>query len=282
MSNRARYQQQFAQLLEDRCLNLGDEYFDVLYQVLEWLLRALETDRRVLGISGAQGTGKSTFSHLLAEMLKVQDKTALVVSLDDFYLTRAERNELGGIHPLLKTRGVPGTHDLKWCLATVENFRRQVEAQIPVFAKPEDDRSGEFAVDFSKVDVLIFEGWCWGALAQDDEALRTPVNDLESELDGDGSWRRYVNEQLYDYQALFQADLNLLLKAPDFESVFRWRWQQERGLPQGSASMSEQDVARFIQHYQRITEHLLNGDQRQFDVTIELDRDHRLRIDKFP
>ena len=32
---------------------------------------------------------------------------------DDFYLTQAQRQDLAQqIHPLLKSRGVPGTHDV--------------------------------------------------------------------------------------------------------------------------------------------------------------------------
>ena len=268
--------------LAARNLTLTPGYFDALLKTANWLSAELQQGRRVLGVSGAQGTGKSTFSALLGDVLGTVGQKTLVLSLDDFYLTKAERRDLKSVHPMLETRGVPGTHDLDWCLQTVESFNTKQKATIPLFSKPEDDRSSERKVELAEYDLLIFEGWCWGARPQQPAELSGDVNELESELDATGHWRAYVNERLKEYQALFRADLNLMLKAPDFDSILGWRWQQEQGLPKGSASMTFAQVSRFIQYYQRITEQLLQVDDSQFDVTIQLDRDHCLMIDKFP
>ena len=275
-------QEAFQSALESRGLSLTPGYFDALLQTAQWLVKELEQGRRILGMSGAQGTGKSTFSWLLAEVLKVSGKSVFVASLDDFYLTKQQRRELKGLHPLLETRGVPGTHDLDWCLQTVAAFREGMTLSVPVFSKSEDDRSGERDVDMADVDLLIFEGWCWGARPQQEAELAVAINNLEAELDPDLKWREYVNLQLQAYQQLFQADLNLMLKAPDFDAILGWRWQQEQGLPQGSASMTYEQVSRFIQFYQRISENLLKCDQSQFDVVIQLDSQHCLSMAKFP
>ena len=66
----------------------------------------------IVGISGAQGTGKTSLSELLEKILKTKDLNVVKFSIDDFYLTKMERQSLAiNVHPLLQTRGIPGTHD---------------------------------------------------------------------------------------------------------------------------------------------------------------------------
>ena len=86
---------------------------------------------------------------------------------------------------MLQVRGVPGTHDLGWCLRAVEAFRSGMALDIPVFSKGQDDRTGRRSIDFSKVDVLLFEGWCWGAKPQAESDLLEPINSIEGEHDAD-------------------------------------------------------------------------------------------------
>ena len=55
-----------------------------------------------IGISGAQGTGKTTLSYLLSQLLTKQQFKIAQFSLDDFYLTKNERKLLASQeHPLL-------------------------------------------------------------------------------------------------------------------------------------------------------------------------------------
>ena len=67
-----------------------------------------------LGFSGGQGSGKTTVSEILKIILKKFFKRKiLVISIDNFYKTLKDRNKMSDqIHPLFKTRGVPGTHDI--------------------------------------------------------------------------------------------------------------------------------------------------------------------------
>jgi len=67
----------------------------------------------LLGLSGGQGSGKTTVVGILKIILKKYFKRKThVSSIDDFYKTLEERNKISStIHPLFKTRGVPGTHD---------------------------------------------------------------------------------------------------------------------------------------------------------------------------
>lgn len=245
----------------------------------------------VIGIHGAQGSGKTTLAALLVMLLKsVHQKQAVDVSLDDFYLTRAERERLATtVHPLLKTRGVPGTHDVGLAVDTLRALtHHHGQVAIPRFNKATDDRfdQHDWTQQHGPTDVVIIEGWCLGASAQSDTQLTSPVNTLEAEEDADAIWRNYVNQQLrLNYPALFDCiDVWVMLKPPDFSCVFDWRMEQEDKLRHrlkdedctNSGVMNEQQMRRFIQHYQRISEHCMSRLPNKMDYLIELDRDRKI------
>jgi D-glycerate 3-kinase len=222
----------------------------------------------VIGLCGAQGSGKSTTAGRLAAKLQGSGHTAAVLSIDDFYLSRSERMELAAsVHPLLATRGVPGTHDVKLVMRTLLNLLEAGAADtvsIPKFDKSHDDRAPEtdWTPHRGPVEVVLLEGWCVGARPQPEDALTTPVNELEREEDADGRWRRYANQRLEtDYADLFSLlDLRILLRSPDFETVYSWRAQQEAGLSrtgQSLSPMTDRALHRFIAHYERLTRWIL-------------------------
>src|SRR4051812_24782738 len=67
----------------------------------------------VAGLCGSQGSGKSTMALFLQVLLQDRGLKTAILSLDDLYLTLPERERLAAdVHPLLRTRGVPGTHDV--------------------------------------------------------------------------------------------------------------------------------------------------------------------------
>ena len=68
----------------------------------------------IIGLAGGQGTGKTTISSIINLILVKYFKLKVFkISIDDFYKTRKERYKLSKkVHPLLMTRGVPGTHDI--------------------------------------------------------------------------------------------------------------------------------------------------------------------------
>ena len=71
-----------------------------------------------VGLAGGQGTGKTTISSLIKIILTKYFKLKVFrISIDDFYKTRKERLSLSKkVHPMLLTRGVPGTHDINMML----------------------------------------------------------------------------------------------------------------------------------------------------------------------
>src|ERR1700722_18032274 len=139
-----------------------------------------------VGICGPQGSGKTTSARVLERLLAAEGLRAVILSLDDLYLPLAARRKLAAeVHPLLLTRGVPGTHEVPLGLELLAGLGRPGRTLMPRFDKASDDRllkdrgtplEGPF-------DVVLFEGWCVGARPQTRAALRRPVNDLEREHD---------------------------------------------------------------------------------------------------
>lgn len=238
-----------------------------------------------IGLCGAQGSGKTTAAAAVVARLKASGLHAVSLSIDDLYLARADRLKLAqSVHPLLATRGVPGTHDVALGRAILTNFRAGKPLTLPRFDKAQDDRMPEanWTHDNHPADILILEGWCVAAVPQEARDLAEPVNALERSADADGRWRGYVNDQLAgDYQTLFGAlDALILLAAPGFEIVERWRMQQEQELaarqPEGTALMSAAQISRFIQHYERLTRHILSEMPARADLTIHLADDRHV------
>ena len=242
----------------------------------------------ILGLCGAQGSGKSTLAFKLAKRLNAQGFATASLSLDDLYLSREARADLArDVHPLLATRGVPGTHDVALGERVLDALEARQTVHLPRFDKARDAPVPQADwPEAGPVDVVIFEGWCIGARPQAETELATAVNALEAERDPDGLWRRYVNDRLAGpYTQLFgRLDRLVLLAAPGFEVVQGWRTQQEHGLAQrtqqagrdGAHIMSDAGVAAFIQHYERLTRHILREMPARADLTLRLDRHRRV------
>jgi D-glycerate 3-kinase len=205
---------------------------------------------------------------------------AVDLSLDDLYYTRAERRRLSrSVHPLLITRGVPGTHDLALARRTLSELcaaTAGARVAYPRFDKARDDRlpRARWPRHTGPTDVVLFEGWCLGCPAQAERELARPLNALERDDDGDAAFRRYVNAQLAgSYAELFSRCRRLVfLRVPDLACVRRWRAAQERQLPH--AALSGPALERFIQHFERLTRHMLDALPASADVCIELAADH--------
>lgn len=234
----------------------------------------------VVGLTGAQGSGKSTLAAALLGRLAAHGLRAAVLALDDLYLPKADRLRLAAaVHPLLATRGVPGTHDVALGLAVLDSLAGAPLTEVPSFDKGADDRRPRRAWPrvAGPVDVVIFEGWCVGARPQPAADLAAPINALERERDPGGVWRRYANEALAgDYRRLFaRLDLQALLLAPGFDAVLGWRLQQEHDLraARPGAGQTDAEIAVFVQHYERLTRHMAAEMPARADVVVRLARD---------
>jgi hypothetical protein len=114
------------------------------------------------------------------------------LSIDDLYLTRAQRTELARrVHPLFQTRGVPGTHDVALGVAVLEALTKPGRVSIPRFDKGQDDRapSSEWPALAGPCDVVLFEGLWIGLPPMPAHTIAQPINALEAQEDANTVWR---------------------------------------------------------------------------------------------
>lgn len=241
----------------------------------------------LVGISGPQGAGKSTAALIVRRLLQAEGLRVAALSIDDIYLTRADRQGLAKtIHPLLITRGPPGTHDLKLGETVIQCLLNGGDIALPSFDKALDERRPESRWENFKgpADVVLFEGWCVGAAPQDHSTLLQPVNELEREQDAAGVWRTFVNDALRKYQPLFsRIDFLILLQPTSFEHVLRWRLEQEAKLRARATPdrndlriMTDPEVKVFVQHFERLTREILGEMPRRADAAVNLGPDRQL------
>jgi len=266
-----------------RDANTHDHYPDAIVQLLLDVLPA----RGLIGISGLQGSGKSTLAAQLVAAAECRGSAAITMSIDDFYLGRRARQRLARmVHPLLATRGVPGTHDvelLRHTLAALRAAAPRHPARIPRFDKGRDTRlppSRWRRVKHAPA-LVILEGWCLGIPPQGRSALRRPINALERDEDSDRRWRTFVNAQLAQhYVPLWRRFDRLIdLQAPDFAVVACWRDEQERALRRRHAprAMSPAVLRRFLMHYERLSRQALRALPALADICLRLAGDRRVR-----
>ena len=244
-----------------------------------------------VGLAGGQGTGKTTISSLIRIILIKYFKLRVFrISIDDFYKTRKERINLSKkIHPMLLTRGVPGTHDVNMMLNFFKKTKRKKfkRFKLPTFNKAIDDRSKK--KDWydlkNKPDVIIFEGWCVGAKSEKPSSLKKTINSMEKLKDNKQIWRKYVNHQLKSKYKNLYSQLNCLiyLKAKNFTLLQKWRLKQERKLWLKNKRnsklkiMSKDDVIDFMQTYQRITQNMFRYMPKYASIILNLNTNHQIQ-----
>ena len=242
-----------------------------------------------LGLSGGQGSGKTTITGILKIILnKFFKRNVRVASIDHFYKTLNERNMMSKqIHPLFKTRGVPGTHDIRLVNFFFNNMKKNKfkEFKIPKFDKSTDDRMKNkyWSKISKKPEIVILEGWCVGAKPQSNSLIKKPINILEKKEDRRLIWRKQVNEKLKkEYKKVFSMiDHLIFLKVPSFDMVFKWRLLQETKLKKRShlnkKIMTYNQIKRFIMFYQRITLQMLKDLSKSASVVMLLKKNHEIK-----
>ena len=246
----------------------------------------------IIGLTGSQGSGKSTISNILKIILKEGFKlNTIALSIDDFYKTLRERVKMSKkVSPLFLTRGVPGTHDTKLlynCLIKLKK-KKFKKFTVPKFDKSNDDRfkKAKWHKITKKPDIVIFEGWCVGATPQKNKDLILPVNVLEKEKDKKRIWRNKVNQELKtNYKKIFNLiNKNIFLNVPNFNYVYKWRLLQEKKLilkTKGKKTMNSDQIKNFIMFYERITKHMLKNLKKKAQIINHIDNQHKLKSIRF-
>ena len=263
-----------------------------------WIAKKVEKKKPfILGLSGGQGSGKTTISSIISIILsKYFELNVFKISIDDFYKTNKERIELSNkIHPLLKIRGVPGTHDTY----SMFSFFKKIKSKnfknfsTPKFDKSIDDRCNKklwYKIK-SKPNVIVFEGWCVGARHQKNFELKKPLNLTERSYDASQVWRKYVNTQLKKrYKKLFnQIDCLLYLKVRNFSLLRNWRLKQEKKLLLKNKNknknklkiMNKKEIINFMATYQRLTQHMFKDTPKISSIIINLNNKQKIEKIKF-
>ncbi len=154
---------------------------------------------------------------------------------------------------------------------------------IPLFDKLADDRApvNAWRRFTGRPKAILIDGWCLGATVQ---ALHgSPLNALERDQDPDGVWRdvieRFVGGPYLDFAR--RLDQRVFLRAPGFEVVLDWRCEQEASLRgRGLSAREREDVAGFIQYFERLTRGMIDGGVLA-NVVVQLDR-NRLPVTVAP
>ena len=257
-----------------------------------WISKKADKKRPYfVGLAGGQGTGKTTISSLIRIILTKYFKLKVFkISIDDFYKTRKERISLSKqVHPMLLTRGVPGTHDINMMLSFFRKVKNKKfkRLKVPTFNKAIDDRFNKKNWYYlkEKPDVIIFEGWCVGAKSEKSNNLKKTINSMERAKDQKLIWRKFVNQQLKSKYKDLYSQLNCLiyLKAKNFSLLQKWRLKQEHKLwlkskrNQNLKIMSKRDVIIFMQTYQRITQNMFRNMPKYASITLNLNTNHQIK-----
>ena len=235
-------------------------------------------------ISGSQGIGKSTLLKIIEKnILKFYEKKILTLSLDDYYLSKKERLILSKkIHPLLITRGVPGTHDINKLIKDIISFQNKKYPIIkPIFDKLKDDRSKKKEKIIKKADILILEGWCCGSPPIEKKYLYKNINLLEKKEDPHMIWRNFYNQKLKnEYSNLFKLfEKKIFLKSSSFNYVLNWRFKQEKMMSERNNKkiMNKKELEYFISHYEKITKFMIRVLPKKADIVIKIDKNQRIK-----
>ena len=235
-------------------------------------------------IAGSQGAGKSTLAILFKLALeKIYKKKVMLLSIDDYYLSKKKRIKLSKkIHPLLITRGVPGTHDIVALKNDIINFQqKKFPITTPTFNKLKDNVSIK-KKNIKNAEILLLEGWCCGAPSINKGYLFENINSLESKLDKNKKWRQFYNSQLKrEYKKVFSLfDQQIYIQPPSFNYIIKWRYAQEKNNALKSRKkdfMSKNDLQAFIQHYEKLTKWMMKTMPAKADILIKIDGNQKIK-----
>jgi len=236
-------------------------------------------------IAGSQGAGKSTLAKLFKLVIeKIYNKKVMLLSIDDYYLSKNQRLKLSKkIHPLLVTRGVPGTHNIKALKNHVNQFKKKhFPINTPTFNKLKDDITNKRKV-FKNAEILLMEGWCCGSNPISNQYLLKNINNLESTFDKNKIWRKYYNSLLQnEYKDVFSLfDKQIYIQAPSFKYVLNWRYVQEKNNASHEYNnkhfMNKKDLHKFIQHYEKLTKWMMKSMPAKADMLIKIDNNQKIK-----
>ena len=238
-------------------------------------------NKKTLMIAGSQGSGKSTLSLLIKTYFKkFYKKDIVILSIDDFYLSSHQRKQLANKSKtnLFKTRGVPGTHNLKSLNNSIDKLKaNKFPVYLPVFDKVTDNKKN-YTRKVNKADLIILEGWCVGTKPVEPSYLKKNINELEKKSDPDMIWRTSYNQALIEYQKLFNKfNYYIFIKLPDWKYVINWKYKQELNLRSlSSDNHLKKKLYIFIQYYEKLSKWMSLTCPDICNILITLDKNQKM------
>ncbi|MGB3300253.1 MAG: hypothetical protein WBA76_18475, partial [Phormidesmis sp.] len=212
----------------------------------------------IQGILGGQGTGKTTLTHVLQLILAQLGQTAVSLSIDDLYLTHAERHQLQQQDPRLVWRGPPGTHDIELGIKTLAQLKTAApgtDVSVPQFDKSLFEGLGDRTSPLIQPapTIILFEGWLVGARPIADTFFTTDPSALPCPIvtPADRQFARDSNHRLQKYLPLWNFLDSLIVMSPqDYRLSQQWRQQAERDMrAQGKPGLSGAEIAEFVEYF---------------------------------
>lgn len=265
----------------------------------------------IQGILGAQGTGKTTLVQILISILNCLGQRAVALSIDDLYLSYAERCELKREDPRLVWRGPPGTHDVNLGVQTLTSLKSSGQREskqrddeqnssvlLPRFDKSlhcgEGDRTESEAVQ--SPTVVLFEGWFLSCQPLSIEAMSSPDFQFPAPIvsDEDKQFAVDCNRRLMDYLPLWALIDDLIVLQPqDYRFSLQWRQEAERKMLSADqkqtvndkqnlkrGGMSDEQISAFVRYFWKALHPELFitplATSRDTSLVIKLDCAHRL------
>jgi D-glycerate 3-kinase len=240
----------------------------------------------IQGVLGVQGTGKTSLTLILREILSYLGYQICCLSIDDFYKSYADRQELQQADPRFRWRGPPGTHDVELGVTVLKQLR---QADFPV-AVPRFDKSAQHGAGdriepawLDAADIGLFEGWFVGVRPIDPQLFDIAPPPIDTAVDR--AFAREINSRLQTYLPLWdQLDRLIVLAPSDYRFSQQWRQQAEQQMiATGRPGMNPTEITEFVTYFWRslhpelFIQPLLQ-DADQVDLVIELDAEHRPRV----
>jgi D-glycerate 3-kinase len=243
---------------------------DYYLKILGWVVQEIEksqvgpliTRPLIIGVNGPQGSGKSTLTVALVQVLSEMGFRGLTLSIDDFYLTRKQQIAIASqypFNPLLQQRGYPGTHDIQLGLEKLAELRKinatRDGVRIPCYDKSKHQGQGdrlpeaEWTEIRGPLDVVFLEGWMLGFRGVPESVISSNVGVQADPRLNAGLLE--INRLLDSYQAWYgQLDAFIHLIPLDIKYVIDWRVEaEERMKAQGKPGMSREDITSYIHKF---------------------------------
>ena len=251
---------------------------------LDLAARRKELDRTLIqGILGSQGTGKTTLCIVLKSILNYLGFGVATLSIDDLYLTYAERQALQQQDPRLIWRGPPGTHDVDLGRKIIEQCLVKDNSSkilMPRFDKSAFNGAGDRTTPEAvvKPDILLFEGWFVGVQPIAEDCFNNPPPPIFTSEDI--QFAKDNNQRLKAYLPLWKKlDSLIVLYPEDYRLSKQWRKEAEQKMiATGKTGMSNEECDRFVEYFWKALHPELSIEPvlKTADIVVEIKSDRNI------